>query len=48
MMQNIAEPEGKFESVSPLFMSMLSTTIGWLVNEEELNRAVEADLDRNQ
>ncbi len=26
---------------SPLFISMLATTIGWLMNEEELNRSVE-------
>lgn len=32
-------------TVPPILMSMLSTTISWLVREEELNEAVEAHLE---
>ena len=35
----------KPENGAPLFLSMLSTTIGWLIDEEELNREVEQHLD---
>ena len=35
----------KPENAAPLFLSMLSTTIGWLIDEEELNREVEQHLD---
>jgi hypothetical protein len=46
MMQHTLEPETKQGGVSPLLMNMLSTSISWLVNEEELNKAIEADLER--
>ena len=35
----------KFNPVPPLLMSMLSTTISWLVNEDELNKAVEGHME---
>lgn len=31
-------------TIPPILMSMLSTTISWLVNEEEVNKAVEDHL----
>jgi uncharacterized protein YjiS (DUF1127 family) len=34
----------KQNTVTPFLMSMLSTTISWLVNEDELNKAVENHL----
>jgi uncharacterized protein YjiS (DUF1127 family) len=34
----------KTATATPLFLSMLSTTIGWLIDEEELNREVEQHL----
>lgn len=46
MMQNTIEPEGRPVNVSPILLNMLSTSIGWLVNAQELNRAVEDDLKR--
>lgn len=36
-MQHIHKPN----TVTPFLLSMLSTTISWLVNEDELNKAVE-------
>ncbi|MGB7287629.1 MAG: DUF1127 domain-containing protein [Salaquimonas sp.] len=35
----------KPNAVPPILMSMLSTTISWLVNEEELNQAVEGHME---
>ncbi|GEM_PF-4642457 len=34
----------KQHTVTPFLLSMLSTTISWLVNEDELNKAVEDHL----
>lgn len=34
----------KQNSVTPFLLSMLSTTISWLVNEEELNKAIEGHM----
>ena len=34
----------KQNTVTPFLLSMLSTTISWLVNEDELNQAVEDHL----
>lgn len=35
----------RYNTVPPILMSMLSTTISWLVNEDEINQAVEEHLD---
>lgn len=45
MMQTPIRTEAEPVS-SPLLLSILSTTIKWLVNEEELNRAVAQDMQQ--
>ncbi len=45
MMQTPIRTEAEPVS-SPLLLSVLSTTIKWLVNEEELNRAVAQDMQQ--
>jgi len=35
----------KDTTIPPLLMSMLSTTISWLINEDELNKAVEEHIN---